>query len=232
MCSDLIYKRWRNLFWLTLFAVAMAYLEAAIVVYLRQAYYPEHVLVIFPPRMLFEVDMAVELGREVATLVMILAVAGLVARRLVDVLAAFFYVFGIWDIFYYVWLKVTIGWPVSWSEWDVLFLIPWAWAGPWLTAAAIALLFVIWGGAVLVSARTCRFTARAAITFLSGMLLTAAAFLQPAAPYLSGGMAAFAEFRPDRFWWPLYLAGYALMALGLFMVLRTGNRSSGSGTID
>lgn len=77
----------------------MAYMEAAIVVYLRQAYYPEHVLVIFPPRMLSEVDMAVELGREVATLVMILAVAVLVARRLVDVLAAFFYVFGIWDIF-------------------------------------------------------------------------------------------------------------------------------------
>ena len=60
MCSDPIIKRWRSLFWLTLFAVAMAYLEAAIVVYLRQAYYPEHVLVIFPPRMLSEVDMAVE----------------------------------------------------------------------------------------------------------------------------------------------------------------------------
>lgn len=224
MCPDPIYKRWRSLFWLTLFAVAMAYLEAAIVVYLRQAYYAEHVLVIFPPRMLSEVDMAVELWREIATLVMILAVAGLVARGLVAVFAVFVYVFGIWDIFYYVWLKVTIGWPASWTEWDILFLIPWAWAGPWLTAAAIALLFVLWGGAVLVSGRTCRFTARAAIAFLGGMLLTVAAFLQPAAPYLSGGMAAFAEFRPDGFWWPLYLAGYALMALGLLMVLRTGKR--------
>jgi hypothetical protein len=232
MRSDPINKRWRSLFWLTLFAVAMAYLEAAIVVYLRQAYYAEHILVIFPPSMLSEVDMAVELGREIATLVMILAVAGLVARGLMAVFAVFVYVFGVWDIFYYVWLKATIGWPVSWTEWDVLFLIPWAWAGPWLTAVAIALLFVLWGGAVFVSGCTCRFTARAAISFFGGMSLTVAAFLQPAAPYLSGGVAAFAEFRPDGFWWPLYLAGYALMALGLLMVLRTANSTTGSVIID
>lgn len=225
-------RGWRSLFWLTLFAVAMAYLEAAIVVYLRQAYYAEHVLEIFPPRMLSEVDMVVELGREVATLVMILAVASLVARGVVAVFAAFVYIFGVWDIFYYVWLKVTIGWPASWAEWDILFLIPWAWAGPWLTAVAIALLFVLWGGAVHVSGRTCRMTARAVISFLAGTVLTIAAFLQPAVPYLPGGMEAVAEFRPDGFWWPLYLAGYALMALGLTMVLRPAKGVNGSDAND
>jgi hypothetical protein len=224
--------RWRRLFWLTLFAVAMAYLEAAVVVYLRQVHYPENLLVIFPPRILSGPDLAIELGREVATLVMILAVALLTARGLVAVIAVFVYVFGLWDIFYYVWLKATIGWPVSWIEWDILFLIPWAWLGPWLTAAAIALLFVLWGGRVLVHGCTYRFPAWAAISFVSGLLLAVAAFLQPAVPFLSGEMAAFAGFQPNGFWWPLYLAGYALMAVGLLLVLRMGKRSIGSDTID
>jgi hypothetical protein len=40
------------------------------------------------------------------------------------------FVFGIWDLFYYVWLKVCLGWPSSLLTWDVLFLIPVPWVGP------------------------------------------------------------------------------------------------------
>ena len=211
-----------GLFWLTLFAVAMAYLEATVVVYLRQVHYPENLLVIFPPKILSELDLAIELARETATIVMILAVAFLAARQRVARCAVFLFVFGLWDIFYYVWLKVTIGWPVSWTEWDILFLIPWAWLGPWLAAAAIAVLFVLWGGGILVSGRSYHLSSRAVLGFLVGALLALAAFLQPAVPYLSGGMSAFAAFHPDGFWWPLYLAGYVLMAASLWLVLRTG----------
>ena len=216
--------RWRRQILLTFFAVAMAYVEATVVVYLRQVHYPENLLVIFPPMILSEPDLVIELAREVATVVMILAVALLSAKGLVAVFAVFVYVFGLWDIFYYFWLKATIGWPVSWTEWDILFLIPWAWLGPWITAAAIALLFALWGGRVLAQGGTYHFPTWAAISFVVGSLLTVAAFLQPAVPYISGGLAAFAEFQPNGFWWPLYLAGYVLMALGLFLVLRMGER--------
>lgn len=212
---------WRTLLWLTCFAVAMAYLEAAVVVYLRQAHYPENLLVIFPPSILSELDLVIELAREAATLVMILAVALLSVRGRVAVFAAFVYVFGLWDICYYIWLKLTIGWPVSWSEWDILFLIPWAWLGPWLAAAAIGLLFVLWGGRVLVRQGSYRFPPSAAVSLICGVLLAIAAFLEPAMPYLAQGMAAFAGFLPEGFCWPLYLAGYALMTVGLLQVLRT-----------
>ena len=215
---------WKRLFWLTLFAVAMAYVEATVVVYFRQAHYPENLLVIFPPKIISERYLLIELAREVATIVMMLAMALIAARSLVSVFAVFIYVFGLWDIFYYFWLKVTIGWPVSWSEWDILFLIPWAWLGPWLTAVAIAFLFVIWGGMVLARGSTYHFTAWAAINFFGGALLAIAAFLQPAVPYLPGGLASFAEFHPNGFWWPPYLAGYSLMAIGLFQILRTSRR--------
>ena len=217
-------SRWARLLLLTFFAVAMAYVEATVVVYFRQAHYPDNILLIFPPRIISERYLMIELAREVATVVMMLAVALLAARGLVAVFAVFVYVFGLWDIFYYFWLKMTIGWPLSWTEWDILFLIPWAWLGPWLTAVAIALLFVLWGGVVLARGGTYYLRAWAAINFLGGSLLAVTAFLQPAVPYLAGGLASFAGFHPDGFWWPLYLAGYALMATGLFLVLRTGQR--------
>ncbi|MFH1062114.1 MAG: hypothetical protein V1747_04420 [Candidatus Omnitrophota bacterium] len=39
-------------------------------------------------------------------------------------LAYFLTIFAVWDIFYYVWLKLLLGWPRSIFDWDILFLIP------------------------------------------------------------------------------------------------------------
>jgi len=91
----------------------MALVEAAIVVHLRHAYYPENPLALFPLRLLSADDLALELAREFATLVMMFAVALLAARGFVHRFAAFVYVFGLWDLFYYIWLKVYLGWPYS-----------------------------------------------------------------------------------------------------------------------
>lgn len=201
---------------LGLFAIAMAYLEATVVVYLRYAYYPDDPLTIFPARILSEIHLVTELAREAATVVMLAAVAVIAERGAMRRFAAFVYLFGLWDIFYYVWLKATLGWPVTWSEWDILFLIPWAWLGPWLTPAVIALLFVIWGGWVLASEREIRFGKRSLALFLPGTALCLAAFLEPALPLLAGGPEAFAEFVPERFLWGLYLPGVVAMGAGLF----------------
>src|SRR5205814_8206179 len=88
---------------------------------------------------------------------------------------AFLYVFGIWDIAYYAWLKLLLGWPTQWLEWDVLFLIPWPWLGPWLAPALVSLLFVA-AGARLLSV-TARFTrlARATVFPGAGLVVTSVA---------------------------------------------------------
>ncbi|NIP71795.1 MAG: hypothetical protein GWO16_01615 [Gammaproteobacteria bacterium] len=210
----------RQLILLTVFAIAMGCFEAVLVVHLRHLYYPEDPLTIFPPRLLTEADLVLELAREAATAVMILCVAWLAERGFVRVFAAFVYVFGLWDIFYYVWLKATIGWPVTWGEWDVLYLIPWAWLGPWLTPVVIAVLFVLWGGFVITSRRGYRFTKTAAMIFLIGTFLALAAFLQPALPLVARGLEAFRRFEPGGFWWGLYIPGVLLMGLGLGLALR------------
>ncbi|MGD8483227.1 MAG: hypothetical protein PVJ63_01445 [Thioalkalispiraceae bacterium] len=214
----------RSLFWLSLFAIAMAQVEASVVVHLRSLYYPADPLQLFPLNLLSHRDLAIELGRELATVLMILSVALLTTRGFTRVFAVFVYVFGLWDIFYYVWLKIMIGWPVSWLEWDVLFLIPWPWLGPWLAPVLIALLFVLWGGKVFHSARPMSFTPRDASLFVVGCLLSLAAFLLPAMPLLSEGEIAFHGYQPGEFYWRLFIPGYCLMIINLgCVVLRRGS---------
>lgn len=127
----------RRLFWLTLFAVAMAQLEATVVVYLRALYYPDGFT--FPLVIIRDRIALIEVGREVSTVVMLLAIAKLAAPR--DAwrqFAAFLWTFGLWDILYYAWLWIMLGWPEHVLAWDVLFLIPAPWIGPCLAPMFIA----------------------------------------------------------------------------------------------
>ena len=79
----------RTILWLTVYAIAMANVEAVIVVHLRILYYPVDPTVIFPLVLLSQRDLLIEIVRELATLVMILGVAALAARKLMGIFAAF-----------------------------------------------------------------------------------------------------------------------------------------------
>ncbi len=137
----------RKLLWLTLFAVAMAFVESAVVVYLRLIYYPEGFR--FPLKLIADKTIAIELLREISTLFMLLSVAALAGKKFWERFAHFLLLFGIWDIFYYLWLKALIDWPSSLLEWDILFLIPLPWIGPVIAPVSIALLMIFCG--VLIS---------------------------------------------------------------------------------
>lgn len=124
----------------TAYAVAMAYLESTIVVYLRRLYYPNGFT--FPLVIVDLPTLFLELGREACTLVM-LATVGIAAGRSKTGKGAYFlYLFGVWDIFYYLWLKVFLNWPSSLLTWDVLFLIPVPWVGPVLAPVTVALTMI------------------------------------------------------------------------------------------
>lgn len=210
--------RAHTLLWLAIFALAMAQVEASLVIHLRTIYHPAHPLQLFPLSLITHRDLAIELVRELATVVMILSVALLATRGWTRVFAAFVFVFGLWDLCYYLWLKILIGWPVSWGEWDILFLLPWPWLGPWLTPALIALLFVVWGGWVLSSSRELCFTRGSIVLFVVGAGLALASFLLPAAFVLRDGEAALQAYQPQRFYWLLYIPGFVLMTAGLWRV--------------
>ena len=127
----------------------MAFAESAVVVYLRAIYYPEGFS--FPLKAFTDYKILVEVMRELATLFMLTAVAYLAGRKFWERFAYFMLSFGIWDIFYYVWLKVLLDWPSSMFEWDVLFLIPLPWIGPVIAPVSIAILMIIFGLCIICS---------------------------------------------------------------------------------
>ncbi len=126
-----------------LFAAAMGYFEAAVVVYLREVFYPGGFS--FPLRMISGQFIVIEMFRETSTIVMLIAVAVLTGKRFWERFGYFLILFGVWDIFYYIWLKATINWPESLFEWDILFLIPLPWIGPVIAPALVAVLMIAIG---------------------------------------------------------------------------------------
>jgi len=136
----------------TAFGIAFGYIEAAVVVYLRAIFYPDGFTF---PLELFGVEplqkrlFLTEIGREVATIVVIFTGAWLFARDFRRRAAYFLIIFAVWDIFYYVWLKVLLDWPASIMDWDILFLIPVAWASPVLYPVLISILFLVFAVTVL-----------------------------------------------------------------------------------
>ena len=155
----------RTLVALLLFGASFGYVEAAVVAYLqallkpiRQAEFrPEDDNGVFPLLTTKQIDKAgpayvhaleIEAGREAATLVM-LAAAGLAAAvNFRTWLAGFMISFGVWDIFYYVFLRLLLGWPDSLMTWDILFLLPVPWVGPVVAPVVVALSMVLAGGAI------------------------------------------------------------------------------------
>ena len=80
---------------------------------------------------------------------MLLAVALIAGRSFYEGFAFFSIIFAVWDIFYYFWLKVILGWPQGIFDWDILFLIPMPWIGPVLSPIIVSLCLIIGASLIL-----------------------------------------------------------------------------------
>jgi len=209
----------RTRWWVVVgFAIAMAWVEAAVVLYLRtltgriEPYQAN-------PLPDFAGLERPEMIREAATLVMLLAVGWLAGRTSRTRLAYSLIAFGVWDIFYYVFLRVLTGWPHSLGDWDILFLLPLPWWGPVLAPVSIALLMILWGTIVTQSERIapapCHSWKVLVLSF-SGIMVTLFVFMSDAIRALGHGEQAVRATLPTWFNWPLFLAGLALMAAPVF----------------
>lgn len=126
----------------TIYAIAMGFLEAAVVIYLRKLYYPLGFT--FPLKGFIEPSiLSIEWVREFATIVMLLAIGLIAGKKVYEKFAYFIYAFAIWDIFYYIFLKWTLHWPSSLLTWDLLFLIPWPWIGPVIAPVICSLIMIL-----------------------------------------------------------------------------------------
>jgi hypothetical protein len=195
-----------------IYAVAMAWVEAACVYYLR-------VLVdrVEPyqanPLPMDSVLGSIEIAREASTLVMLLAIGALAGRTWRTRLGYAAIAFGIWDIAYYAFLKLMSGWPTSLFDWDILFLIPLPWWGPVLAPICIALLMIV-GGTLECSRASRGSTTGTAAWWLTGVGIALAlyVFMRDAIHVLPDGADALRAVLPQAFNWTLFVVALALMA--------------------
>jgi hypothetical protein len=126
--------------------------------------------------------------------------------------------FGVWDIFYYVFLALMGTWPRSVMDWDVLFLIPLPWWGPVLAPCIIAALMIAGGSLVTLSEGSDRprWPSRQSVLLnWAGIGLALYVFMEHAIHLLPQGEGAFRRALPTHFNWPLFLAAVALMSVSL-----------------
>jgi hypothetical protein len=197
-----------------IFGAAFAFVEASVVVYLRALYYPEGFS--FPLKMLDRSILSVELAREAATIVMLIAVGLLAGRHRWEKFSYFMIAFGVWDIFYYVWLYVALGWPASLLDRDILFLIPLPWIGPVIAPVLISLLMIASGSTVVVRFARGRAFRVGLLPWILAIVATGfilSSFMIDTAATLQGAA-------PAPYHYSLFIAGMALYLASLFIALK------------
>lgn len=211
-------SNWHRWLIVVIYATAMAWVESAVVFYLRsmidriEPYQPD-------PLPIIGGFARVELIREFSTIVMLFTVGMLAGRTWRARIGYFVIGFGVWDIFYYVFLKAICGWPHSLMDWDILFLLPVPWWGPVLAPVLISLLMIFWGTLASQSQENINRTQSSvrsnwhvwALNF-SGVALALYVFMTDAIAAVPHGLAAVRNELPKEFNWTLFLVALVLMA--------------------
>jgi hypothetical protein len=211
--------RWSTV---ALFAVAMAWVEAAVVYYLRTMVDRIEPYQSNPLPLIGGLG-TVELAREFATLVMLLTVGLLAGRDWRARLGYSAIAFSVWDIFYYLFLKIMCGWPSSLFDWDILFLIPLPWWGPVIAPVSIAVLMILWG---TLASQFERMPApllsnwRVWVLNFIGIALALYVFMADAIRVADQGAEVIRNVLPTRFKWLWFCVALVLMAAPLIRSAR------------
>lgn len=207
--------RW---FVVAIMAIAMAWLEAAVVMYLR--FFIDRI----DPYQLDPLPLIAELGeielvREVATLVMLFCVGWLAGRERYSRLGYFLIAFGLWDIFYYVFLRVMGGWPETILDWDILFLLPLPWWGPVLAPVIVSLLMIVFGSLLSTAeGRLIRLAWWSWLAVIVGVFLALLVFMQEALEALPASIEIIRAILPVDFNWWLFSLAIFLLAVPILEV--------------
>ncbi|MBU0713828.1 MAG: hypothetical protein KJ964_00550 [Verrucomicrobia bacterium] len=215
-------KRFRYVcWWLTIFGISIGFFEAAVVADLRAIFCPDNNL--FPLCIKVNRLGLIEIGREFFSLVILVAVACLAGWESKARVACFVILFGLWDIFYYVFLKLIIDWPASLLTWDLLFLIPVPWVAPVIAPVLVSLAFI--GGGFLVLRMSARGIAWrcnrwGVIGFLLAYGIIFWSFILDWRHIAAGGV-------PRSFPWGIFCAG-ELLLIWVFSFVYRGSLSRAS----
>ena len=224
--------------WVLCFAIAMGYLEASVVVYLRALLYPAGFA--FPLQEMPRLLAFTELLRELATLVMIVSIAVLAAKYWLHRFAWFLVVFSTWDIAYYVFLKLLLNWPGSLFTTDILFLLPSIWTGPVIAPVINSITMLLLASVILYKGDDQKYTLQLPVLswllLALGSVIVLAAYMKDFFVYaqqyrlnhpdvsLDSGtvfLKLSASFIPRDFDWALFSSGVLMhLAAIVYIVMR------------
>jgi hypothetical protein len=223
-----------TLCWITLFGIAVGYLESAVVVYLRELYYPAGFS--FPLSVMSGSIGLTELLRELSTLAILVSIAHLAGNTKIQRYAWFFYTFAVWDIGYYIFLKLLVDWPDSLLTWDILFLIPTTWTGPVIAPIIVSLTMIFFAFLLLildVKVPAAKFEKTTVILLMIGAGIVFLSFIWDYSLFMirnckfSGlfnanlAETAIKNYIPVHFNWWLFCAGLLIIYAGLFRLFKT-----------
>lgn len=228
-------KKHKILIWITLFAISMGFFEGAVVVYLRELYYPTGFSFPLIPT---DSNIAItELIREFASLIMLLSVGIIAGKNLSQKFAWFIYSFAVWDIIYYVFLWLILSWPESLLTWDILFLLPVTWTGPVIAPIILSLLMILLAIIIyhfnLKSNFNVKIFRKEWLILISGSLIVILSFIWDYCRFLYKSITLTelqkksfndklfdlsVEYIPESFNWILFLLGFAVISSGIFLI--------------
>jgi hypothetical protein len=225
-----------RMIWLTAFSIAMGFLETAVVVYLRKLYYPHGFQFPLVP---IDNDIAmVEFLREAATIIMLVGIGIIAGKNTSQKFAIFIYCFAVWDIFYYVFLKLLLGWPESLFTWDILFIIPVPWVGPVLAPCIVSLTLITLTASVIYFQEKgyhAHLKVREWVLFITGSLVVIFSFMLDYFKYLANDIvnshvwtlsskqemfAEIAHYAPASYNWWMFAAGEIIIISGIISLIR------------
>ena len=207
----------------TIYAIAMGYLESAVVIYLRQSAFGNSTQ-LFPFKFLEPQLGGVELIRESATIIMLLSVGYLAGKNRFQQWMFFVFTFAVWDIFYYVFLRLFTGWPATLGDFDVLFLFPVIWVSPvicpilisLLLSSASALLIFLSGKTDKLSISRLNLT----ILLLGGATIFYSFTEQVLHILFQRGPRGIENYSPLPFDWRLFSAGFLALCLAATFTIK------------
>lgn len=220
----------KTFIWVALFAIAMGFMESAVVIYLRELYYSTGFE--FPLKPVSAFVAKVEFFREIATVIMLVGIGIIAGKTKLQRFAWFVFAFAIWDIFYYIFLYICLGWPQTLSTWDILFLVPVPWVGPVWAPCLLSLLMII--GSSFIIKKTANEPAFKISPIYWWMLISGAficivsfmwdylafTYNKEQTWFLFSDRQLFSDIEnyvPQKFNYPLFLLGFFAMSFSVFL---------------
>jgi hypothetical protein len=217
---------------LTLFSIAMGYMESAIVVYLRKIYYPEGFRFPLTP---IEISIgATEILREAATLIMLITIGIAAGKTKLQRFSFFIFCFGIWDIFYYVFLKMLLDWPAHLFDWDILFLIPVPWVGPVIAPCILSLTMIAFAIVFTSFERYLKLKTSDWLMLSAGSLIIIFSFVydyirilisQPGPQNSPTLLSEMNNYIPENYHWWIFISGESILIITMLFIFKRNKKT-------